>query len=117
MGKIFIIGYRFNALSVGAFALGLMLYFIQSYTFAAWNLGHSMQPDMLGMMYFLMTDAKHLIALFGSTVIALLPDFTYAVVQRTLFPTPLDRFMYRVRSGIANGKVHPASPPEELAGS
>jgi magnesium-transporting ATPase (P-type) len=109
--KLVLIGYRWTPIAVLVNLTCVILYFAEVLTFAEFGLGHVYQPQILGMMPYLMADMNSIVAGFCTCIVALLPDLTYAVVQRWFFPTPVDRFVYKCRSGSSDktARVVPVS--------
>ena len=82
-----------NTFSVSGL-LGLLLFYLTAFLFSMPSVANLFQPQLNGLMFSIIGDIRYFYMILLVPLVALLPDFTYNLVNQVFYPGVEDILMY-----------------------
>jgi hypothetical protein len=74
--------------------LGLLLFYLTAFLFAMPSVANLFQPQLNGLMFSIIADIRYFYMILVVPLVALLPDFTYNLINQVFYPGVEDILMY-----------------------
>jgi hypothetical protein len=82
-----------NVFSVSGL-LGLLLFYLTAFLFSMPSIANLFQPQLNGLMFSIIGDIRYFYMILLVPLVALLPDFTYNLVNQVFYPGVEDILMF-----------------------
>ena len=74
--------------------MGLLLFYLTAFLFAMPSVANLFQPQLNGLMFSIIADIRYFYMILMVPIVALIPDFTYNLINQVFSPGVEDILMY-----------------------
>ena len=74
--------------------MGLLLFYLIAFLFAMPSVANLFQPQLNGLMFSIIADIRYFYMILMVPIVALIPDFTYNLINQVFYPGVEDILMY-----------------------